>query len=768
MLYRKNFPPDCIGGVVFLIICDTMELMLNSHKIAKLARGIIYFSLFTPLLIIPYTIWEYVFIRNIIFYFLAAVLLLLSLIFLKKNNNVDFIRSPLFWLILVFIGLRTVSGIWSIDPNNSFFGSETRMDGNLGYLMLFSWLFAVLVFLGNKEHWLKLFKISAIVAAAASVFGIIQAFFPEEWGAFAGKGKILFFNYRLIGPLGNSIFFAGYILPHIFLSPLIALKETKKNRKYLWIVLSVFFSLIVILTKTRGAIIAFFLIAAFLVLIGTAYFLKNNRKLLFRYFLFGLPILTIASVASRLLVWPRLESVFSISATSATRLILWKIGLIGFWDKWLLGWGPENFSYLFSKFYNPVLLKYSFHETWVDKPHNQFIELLSTTGILGLAFFSFIIIFVFFALLRLARKEKNNFLSCLLIFGVIGSYLVHIFFSFDTLESRIIFFIFLGFIIFLEIDYAKSMPKKSLVSAIKVIIWLIFLIGIGSLYIIGAKTVKAAYYASLANDSLINNRYGRSAEFFAKLKDIRGPYQNENWEILSDAVLKNDAAGKIPALIMKELLPSVISGLVEAAKGNPYNFSYHFRLGQMYSLAGAYINNKYLDDAIRELESAKEISPKRQVSDLMLAQVYYNKRDVDKGIKILEDLVAANGDISPEPYWYLGLFYDADGQFDKSYAYMLTAVSKGYGFKGFDEKILYVTVLGRQKDYAHMEPIYESITEEDPLNAKWWANLAAIYLELKKYDAARKTARQAIFLDPKFGDEGEKFIKQVDEAESGE
>lgn len=746
--------------------------MLNPHKIEKWGRGFIYISLFIPLLIIPFTAWEYVFVRNLIFYCLSAVLVLFSLLYLYKNkHNISFFATRLFWIILLFVTVKILSGIFGMEPKNSFFGSEFRMDGNLGYVMLFGWLLAVLLFLDGQERWRKAFKISAIAALVTAVFAVIQAFFPAEWGAFAGKGETPFLNHRLIGSLGNPIFLAGYLLPHVFLCLYLFLDEKNKKCGYFWIAAALFLAVIILLTQTRGAIISlavtFFILAA----TATVYFLKNNKKMLRKAALFGLPFLAVSGILIRLLAWDRIMSVFMVAGTAVTRFIFWKIGLLGFADRWLFGWGPENFSYAFSKFYDPMLLKYSFYETWADKPHNQLIELLSTTGILGFAAFAAIIFFALRALWRLATTESFNnirtsFLPYLCIGGALISYLGHIFFAFDTLEPRLAVFMILGFIIFSEGRHFYQ-GKKTSIASLKRISIILFLVSVYSLAIIGSGTFRAAYYTNRAHNSIIDNQYSDAVLYFNKLKNIKTPYANNNWEFLSDSVLKADAIGRLPQIVRQEILPIVISGLEKAARGSADNFSYHFRLGQMYNLAGTHLNSQYLDKSIAELMKARQISPKRQVTDLTLAQVYYAKRDVASGIKTLEDLVGANEDVSPEPYWYLGIFYDAAGQYDKSYAYMSAAVERGRGFISQDERILYVTVLGRQEDYKRMAPVYEEILKYDGQNPRWWANVAAVYLELKEYDKARNATRQAIFLAPAFGDEGGDFLKKIDKAEAG-
>ncbi|MBU1179709.1 tetratricopeptide repeat protein, partial [Patescibacteria group bacterium] len=497
------------------------------------------------------------------------------------------------------------------------------------------------------------------------------------------------------------------------------------------------------------------------------YLVSNKKKISFKKIaIFGAPLLVLVGfVVVNTDLISRLTNFSLTSGTIATRLLLWKIGIQAFFDKWLFGWGPENFTYAFSKFYNPRLLKFSFYETWADKPHNQLIEIATTTGIFGLITFLGIILFSLYALWRLFIKDRTQLFPYLLIGGAIISYFIHIFFAFDTLELRMILFMVLGYIIFLT---SRAFNVKGLsFSLIRGFILIVLITAVVSLNIIGIKTIYASYCADEARNSIIDNKYMDIKASFNKLKDIETPYKNGNWEVLADRLLESNAVGRMPKSVMVEILPTIITGLEEAAKEQEENFSYHYRLGQMYHLAGDYIDKKYFDKSVEALEQAKKISPKRQVSDLLLAQIYYSKRDTEKGIKLLEDLIKETPNVA-EPYWYLGILYDAGGEYDKSYAYMTTAAEKGYSPKSINEEFLYVTVLGRFNDYYKMAPVYESIIEKDKTNPRWWANIAVVYLELEKYEKARDATRQAMFLDPKFGDEGEGFLRKIDEKEKGE
>jgi len=739
---------------------------MTPYKLAKIGRYLIYLVLFTPLLIAPKTLWEFVFIRNLFFYLIVVLLLLVSILYIYKNKtNINYKINSLFWLILGFIIIKIISGIFGVDPITSFFGTQPRMDGNIGYIMLFGFLISLLLFIDSKKEWNKIFKISIFVASISLIFSLIQPFFPAE-GFLAGSGSTNFFSHRLIGTLGNPIFFAGYLLPHIFLSIYLGLEE-KNNKfvRYTFFGLSLFFIFITLLTKTRGSLMALLGTAFVIFIFSLFYFLKIRKKNIFSLLLLVIPISGFLLLALSSLGLVRHFSDFSLTSTTViTRFMLWKIGIQGFFDKILLGWGSENYAYIFSKFYNPKLLKYSFYETWADKPHNQLIEILATNGIFGLLFFIAIILVALYKILIPAWKNKDSFIAKLFIAGVILSFLIHIFFAFDTLEFRIVLFLIFGFIIFIDFN-SKTKQIELSQGLLKGLFLITFFISFISLYLIGVNTVRLNIITSATREALIINDYTEVKKNIVKMPLLSSPYQNGNWENLADVILNSDASGRLPASISKEILPIIIKELKIATEKNPNNFSYNYRLAQMYNLAGIYIDRKYFDDAVIYLNKSKTISPERQVSDLLLAQVYYYQRDLDKALKLLEDLIAKNPEIS-QPYWYLGILYNASGDSEKAFAYMSTAVANGYGLK-LNENILYVNILSKFNKYEEMEYVYKNIVELDKKNPTWWANLAFVYLELKKYDDARNATRQAIFMDPSFGNEGENFLQKINDIQYG-
>ncbi|MBI2048836.1 MAG: hypothetical protein HYT29_00110 [Parcubacteria group bacterium] len=112
-----------------------------------------------------------------------------------------------------------------------------------------------------------------------------------------------------------------------------------------------------------------------------------------------------------------------------------------------MGWGPENFSAVFDKYFNPGhYVPGKNTETWFDRAHSLYFDALVETGALG-----FLSYFGIFAVLfwQLARFSANNVRSAVVQKGLIIAlslgYLVQGLAIFDVLPIYINLFLFFAF-----------------------------------------------------------------------------------------------------------------------------------------------------------------------------------------------------------------------------------------------------------------------------------------------------------------------------------
>jgi len=222
-----------------------------------------------------------------------------------------------------------------------------------------------------------------------------------------------------------------------------------KWQKFLYGAIALLNTVILYYTATRGAILG---LIGGLVLTGLIIAFKEKQNLIFRKIAYG----TLGAVAlvvvlflsfrhsdfvKKSLVLSRFENLSFSEIKTQGRYFVWPMAIKGFEERPLLGWGQENFNFVFNKYYDPRMYG---QEQWFDRTHDVFLDWLIAGGILGfLAYFSMYAALLYY----LWRKESILTLTEKSIFTVmIAAYLFHNIFVFDNLISYIMFFSILAFV----------------------------------------------------------------------------------------------------------------------------------------------------------------------------------------------------------------------------------------------------------------------------------------------------------------------------------
>mgnify|MGYP003393194266 CR=1 FL=1 len=149
-------------------------------------------------------------------------------------------------------------------------------------------------------------------------------------------------------------------------------------------------------------------------------------------------------------VLTRFASLSFTETTVGSRFMIWKMAGSGIAENPVLGWGLENFSYVFNKYYNPNMWG---QEQWFDRAHNAYLDWGVAAGIPGLLAFLSLFLLAIFAFMRaegLSTGERS------ILIGLIAAYGFHSLFVFDNLISSIFFFLVLAL--------AHSFSKRQLPS----------------------------------------------------------------------------------------------------------------------------------------------------------------------------------------------------------------------------------------------------------------------------------------------------------------
>ncbi len=738
---------------------------MEINKINTLTFWVTAFILFLPIIVLPPQFQPSTWSRFILFK--LSLTFLMSFIFykyfVKKNISISMPQkgSPFYKVLivfLVFLGITALSVIFSEDIMFSFFASPVRAGGVLNLLFLFIFSLSLAIFI-NKEDWNKLFKILFAFGVIISLFGIVQYFNLFNNIFLSSEKKIPSF-------LGNSTFLAIYMMFLSILSLKFLLQEVNKNKKIVYAGLLGLFLFIILITGARATYLGIF--AAFLYFL---FFYPIKKNYYLKIFKISTAVLLVLSVVLVIYVntaqklpnfienSPRLSYIFKNRLSMeiiardllGTRFAVWNTTISAIKEKPLLGWGPENFYIGFEKYYNPVAL--GSQDSWWDRPHNIFLEIAISSGLLALIFYIAFWIVLWWQLQKL--KHINSVLSekeyeikqitAHALQAMFIGYLTALFFNFDSFATYLISYFFIGYSLYLisELGDKKEITSKGknffgkkpvAVSLLIVVLVFTWFWNIKPLYF----AEKIAYADDLSKDNLLEIRNCKKAlsltENIWEKSKILNAYSGlkytditrkcvdfENEIILSENSI---SALKISAKIQPKytrawILMASFTNILTAREQNPEK------------------QRKLLSEAREYLQKASVLSPKRP--EILV--------ELNKNYLISEDYQAAKDnaqkciEINPSwgmCYWYLGISEIFLGDQENGEKHIQESKEKGYTEPALMQ--LGVAYL-HQKEYKKASEVYDKLTEKYPNNPNYHAVSAAL---AKQFGDYRKAAYQAL------------------------
>lgn len=353
--------------------------------------------------------------------------------------------SHVMWALVGLVGWMALATLASVDPVKSFWSNFERMEGYVGLLHMFAFCLVAGAVLNTKEWWGRFFNVSIGLSAFQGIFALMQV-----TGAF-GLSPSSQSGARADGTLGNATYLAVYMLFNAFLTLYMLAGERKRH-----ISIQALYGLAFVLqfaglyyTSTRGALLGFvggLIVAAVCVAWRSQGELMQGVRRTAVISLTAIVLIVGGFIALRetplIQNSPTLSRLASISlqdGTTRARIFnIWPMALQGVAEKPLLGWGQENFNFVFNKYYTPEM--YS-QEQWFDRAHNAFLDWMIAGGIPA---FLLYIALLLSSVFLIARSELSVLEQAAML-GVLGAYAFNNLFVFDNLISSMYFFLLLAF-----------------------------------------------------------------------------------------------------------------------------------------------------------------------------------------------------------------------------------------------------------------------------------------------------------------------------------
>ncbi len=387
--------------------------------------------------------------KNFVFRILVEIALLGYILLALAEPKYRPRASLIMWAALGLVVWVGVSTITSLDPIKSFWSNFERMDGYINLIHLFVWFVITGAVLTADNLWDRFINTTIGASVAQGLIALLQVTHSLGFEPSSQSGA------RADTTFGNATYLAVYMLFAIFLT-LFMLARRKAAGKLssgwqIWYGLALVLQCVgLYFTETRGAqlgVIGGVIIGAIWIAIFArgAHF-KGVRHLAW-YALGALAVLIVGFVGIRDTSFVkssgalnRLASISLNDATVQSRLLyIWPTALKGIGEKPVVGWGEENFNFVFNKYYQPAMYN---QEQWFDRAHNEFLDFGIVAGVPALLLYAALFVLAALAVWR----SRLSVLEQAALVGLLAGYAFNNLFVFDNLVSLFCFFAVLAFL----------------------------------------------------------------------------------------------------------------------------------------------------------------------------------------------------------------------------------------------------------------------------------------------------------------------------------
>ncbi len=660
-----------------------------------------------------------------------------SLNFLKISLIKDSLSYPmLFFIFLLFQVL--ISLVW-------FFRFKKY---SISTLLWVIFIFQLWIFLNTKTR-------GAILGflVAATFFSFVLYFYHSK--------KMQKIVYGLFG-----IFLFLFQLFAYKYGELTALSLGKNNLKFIS-------DFGVVLKRISGqtALIGFYLSLLAVCFVGI-YFLKNkNKKIIVSLLLFFLlfsPAFLIFSKNSSFVKDSQTLSQFADFSkiediTTQSRLLTWEAS----WNGWienpkafLVGYGPENYYYVFNKYFPVEIYKDAGSQIWFDRPHNIIFDVATTTGFFGLVCYLAILFFVIFNLINFYYKNKSISKTWLLI-SLLIAYFIQNLFVFDTLNTEILFFLLLALICFEtnfkknENDARKTYSLKNFSFVYPIISAVIIFFGL----VVNINTAKAnLLLVDAIHPTKISKHCSEKIDCFQLAIDQSIVGRFEARQQLASYSINILADKNISDALKINAINYATSELEKSVSEEPLNVRHYIFLSGLYN-ATAQINKANIQKSINLMTKAIELSPARPHIYYDLGRSYIYAGDFDNSLKYFQKGV----NLAPkviDGHWNIlttYIIFDKDDLFKGYFQKMQKELDWKLSVNDYKKLVGLFQI---KQNYDKMIEMQLEVVKLEP-NFENYKNLIILYAKAKKTGEARSVIDEVKKINKAAGDELEKILTEL-------
>jgi len=627
--------------------------------------------------------------------------------------------------LLLFLIAHLLSTLFSIHPYTSLVGYYSRFHGGLLSYTSYIMLYYVAVHTLNRVSLQGLWITSALSAGLVAIYAILERFGASFSCVLVGGGLsvdcwVQDVQSRVFASFGQPNWLAAYAILLIPLFASLALITTKTWQRIVFSGVALLLVVALLFTRSRSGIIGWYVAGGVWASLVFAWYWLRNRLSLGNGLqsLRSIPAIAVIFVTAFLVIF--IEAPFTPNLSSfqpdvqetdvATadpldesstvnrldeggtdsgeiRKIVWT-GALRVWQRYpILGSGVETFAY---SYYLDRPIEHNLVSEWdflYNKAHNELLNFLATTGVVGL--FSYLLLLSIFALYILRRlgylsssRDPNAPAHALHLIGLasgVAALSVSNFFGFSTVMVTALMFIFFAAAFVLDEDPSNPPANKKLSTTHWLSFGVILLISMWLLVLVRNHWVADMRYVqakTLLNAGQLEPGM-QQLESAIRLNPSEAHYLDELSQRYAQYAVAFAAAGDATRSAELAVLATQSSELVMQL--NPEQLNFHKTRARMF-LTLSSVDPEFLHQGLDVLKAAHDRAPtdakllyNQGVVELAMDQTEAGVSSLLKAIELKPNYVAAR--------WQLALALESTGQTEEALAqtkYILEHIAPDY------------------------------------------------------------------------------------------
>jgi len=704
--------------------------------------------LFIPFVVSSSLFFPFITGKNFAFRFLVEIGFVSWLILALRDAAYRPRVSALLWSFVAFVAVIGIADIFGVDTWKSLWSNFERMEGYITIVHLFLYFLYVPVVLGTEKLWNRFIATSLGASVIVSIFSVFQLMGILD----INQGGV-----RVDATFGNATYLAIYLVFHIFFA-LIAV--SRSNRWWGWSgygAIALLHTVILYHTATRGSILGLLgglLVAGVLI----AIFDKSERTIrivagsavgVVLLIVLGFFALKDTQFVTQSPVLQRFAGISWDDTRTQARAYVWPMAIEGWKEKPILGWGQENFNYVFNTNYDPRMYR---HELWFDRTHNALLDRLIAGGLLGLLAYLSLYISALYLLWR--KCSDISFTEKALLTGLGAAYIFHNLFVFDNITSYIVFVSVLGYIHFRATRLVKPIAEDNeevddsdtRVAGVFLIVLLLcslyFFVYRG--YATASNLLNALQYMSVTPP-----RIDLAIPAYKKALSYDSLGRPEVVERIVESIQKiNNSSVSIEE--KQKFYETAKTAVETQLTRHPGDARYEMFAGSFYASYGL------AGDALNHFLEAQKLSPKKQAMLFQLGSFYIGTKQYDESVKSFKTAyeLDTSNDVAAT-YYAASLIYD--GKNNEATAF--------YSERFPNTLMIDDSVVRAYADVGNWRKVIEAMharIAQNPQSIDDRMSLVGAYLKVEDRKSAVDVIREIISINPQFKDQGEVYIKEIE------